>query len=114
MVDLVFEHGGMLDKYIGDAIMAVFGTLFPGTKDAENAVTVAIEMVRTLCEFNRRRLLAVEEPIENRLGIATGEVIAGSIGSSRRMDYTVIGHNVNMASRLERGKGARLNFCIPT
>ncbi len=101
MVDLVFEHGGMLDKYIGDAIMAVFGTPFPGIRDAENAVTVAIEMVRTLREFNRRRMLAGEEPIENRLGIATGEVIAGSIGSSRRMDYTVIGHNVNLASRLE-------------
>jgi adenylate cyclase len=101
MAELVLHNGGILDKYIGDAIMALFGTPFPDPDDADNAVTVAIQMMRALRELNQRRLLEGHQPIEIRLGISTGEVIVGNIGSPRRMDYTVIGHNVNVAARLE-------------
>ena len=101
MAESVFRHGGILDKYIGDSIMALFGTPFAGPNDADHAVDAAVDMVRSLCRFNQRRALAGDNPIDIRLGISTGEVIAGNIGSPRRMDYTVIGHTVNVASRVE-------------
>jgi adenylate cyclase len=101
MVEIVFEHGGMLDKYIGDAIMAVFGTAVSGGGDADNSLVVATEMIRELDRFNQRRLAGALEPIQIGVGIATGEVLAGSLGSRRRLEYTVIGDNVNLAARLE-------------
>ncbi len=101
MVEVVFAHGGMLDKYIGDAIMAVFGTALADTSDADNALMVATEMIRELVVFNERRQLAGLEAIEIGIGVATGEVLAGSLGSRRRLEYTVIGDNVNLAARLE-------------
>lgn len=101
MADIVFKHGGILDKYIGDAIMALFGTPFAGPEDADNAVSTAVEMIRAIRNFNRRRQLEGRNPIGIRLGISTGDVVAGNIGSPRRMDYTVIGHNVNVAARME-------------
>src|SRR5579864_6829245 len=101
MVEVVFTHGGMLDKYIGDAIMAVFGTAVSDASDADHALTVATEMLRELERFNERRRERNLEPIEIRIGIATGEVLAGSLGSRRRLEYTVIGDNVNLAARLE-------------
>ena len=101
MVEVVFTHGGMLDKYIGDAIMAVFGTALSDTSDADNALTVATEMVRELARFNQLRRERGVEPIDIGIGIATGEVLAGSLGSRRRLEYTVIGDNVNLAARLE-------------
>jgi adenylate cyclase len=107
MVEVVFTHGGMLDKYIGDAIMAVFGTALSDTSDADNALMVATEMIRELARFNQRRLERGLEAIEIGIGIATGEVLAGSLGSRRRLEYTVIGDNVNLAARLE---GANKHF----
>jgi adenylate cyclase len=101
MVEVVFKHGGMLDKYIGDAIMAVFGTAVANAADPDNALTAATEMIRELNRFNLRRRDAGLEPIEIGIGIATGEVLAGSLGSRRRLEYTVIGDNVNLAARLE-------------
>ncbi len=101
MVEVVFQHGGMLDKYIGDAIMAVFGTALSDTCDADNALMVATEMIKELVRFNQRRLERGLEAIEIGIGIATGEVLAGSLGSRRRLEYTVIGDNVNLAARLE-------------
>jgi adenylate cyclase len=101
MVEIVFVHGGMLDKYIGDAIMAVFGTAMSDGSDADNSLTVATEMLRELACFNQHRAERGLEPIEIRIGIATGEVLAGSLGSRRRLEYTVIGDNVNLAARLE-------------
>ncbi len=101
MVEVVFQNGGMLDKYIGDAIMAVFGTAISDVSDADNALKVASEMLRELTRFNRRRRRRGLEPIEIGIGIATGEVLAGSLGSRRRLEYTVIGDNVNLAARLE-------------
>ena len=101
MVEVVFTHGGMLDKYIGDAIMAVFGTALSNSADADNALAVGTEMIIELNRFNERRREAGQEAIDIGVGIATGEVLAGSLGSRRRLEYTVIGDNVNLAARLE-------------
>jgi adenylate cyclase len=101
MVDVIFSHEGILDKYIGDAIMAVFGAPVSNPYDADHSITVANEMMRSLRTFNARRSDDGEKPIEIGIGISTGRVLAGSIGSRKRMEYTVIGDSVNLAARLE-------------
>lgn len=101
MVDVVFAHNGILDKYIGDMIMAVFGSVRSRQDDAANAVMVGSRMMMALRELNLRRGAAGQEPINIGIGISTGDVVAGSIGSPKRLEYTVIGDRVNLAERLQ-------------
>jgi len=101
MVEVIFTRGGMLDKYLGDGLMAIFGAPVVGSVDADNALLVATDMMRALGRLNERRAEHGFEAIEIGIGLATGEVLAGSVGPVKRMAYTVIGDNVNLAARLE-------------
>ncbi len=99
MTDIVFEFDGTLDKYIGDSLMAVFGAPMEKTGDAERAILAALKMRRELTEMMNKT--KKEKRFNIRIGINTGRVVAGNIGSPKRMDYTVMGDPVNVASRLE-------------
>ena len=101
MVDIVFAHEGVLDKYMGDMIMAVFGSVLQQPDDPDNAVTVGNKMMVGLRELNTRLAARGREPIRIGVGISTGQVVAGNIGSPKRLEYTVIGNRVNIAHRLE-------------
>ncbi|MBW4467377.1 MAG: GAF domain-containing protein [Pegethrix bostrychoides GSE-TBD4-15B] len=99
MVDAVFAHKGTLDKYIGDAIMAVFGSPLPLEDHAWMAVQTALEMRSRLTVFNTER--PTHRKIKIGMGINSDSVISGNIGSSKRMEFTAIGDGVNLGSRLE-------------
>ncbi len=100
MTDLIFENGGTLDKYLGDGIMALFGAPIPKPDDPWRAVQTAIAMQRALTRMNSVAEAKGQKALQMGLGVNTGPVTAGNIGSSKRMDYTVIGDSVNLASRL--------------
>ncbi|HEY9646299.1 MAG TPA: adenylate/guanylate cyclase domain-containing protein, partial [Chroococcidiopsis sp.] len=101
MVEAVFNFEGTLDKFIGDALMAVFGAPLPLDNHGWMAVQSALDMRRRLAEFNYARRHTNQPKIRIGVGISSGEVVSGNIGSQRRMDYTVIGDGVNVSSRLE-------------
>ena len=99
MTDIVFRYGGTLDKYIGDGLMAVFGAPMEKEDDAERAVRTALEIRRQLTAM--MKTTSADRRFDIRVGLNTGRVVAGNIGSPKRMEYTVIGDPVNVASRLE-------------
>jgi len=101
MVEAIAAHDGILDKFIGDAVMALFGVPYAGSRDADNAVACALEMLQRLETLNQHRQGRGEERLAIGLGLCTGELVAGNVGSTRRMEYTVIGDTVNLAARLE-------------
>jgi adenylate cyclase len=100
VTDIIFRHDGTLDKYIGDGLMAVFGAPMERQDDAERAILAAKEMREKLAAMMAKKEGHTRK-FDIRIGINTGRVVAGNIGSPRRMDYTVIGDPVNIASRLE-------------
>ncbi|HVW07564.1 MAG TPA: GAF domain-containing protein [Bryobacteraceae bacterium] len=111
MVECIQKRGGMLDKFIGDAIMAAFGLPLPHDDDEDRAVRAAISMIEDLRVWNADRVANGKKPIDIGVGLNTDNVVSGNIGSPRRMDYTIIGDGVNLASRLEsacKQYGARI------
>ena len=100
MVDILFRYSGTLDKYVGDEIMALFGAPVDLPDAPLQAVRCALDMMKALEDFNRTRQAEGLEPIRIGIGINTGQVITGAIGSSRTLQYTAIGDAVNTASRL--------------
>ncbi|MBK5104499.1 MAG: adenylate/guanylate cyclase domain-containing protein, partial [Burkholderiales bacterium] len=101
MVDCIQREEGMLDKFIGDAIMAAFGIPVGHEDDADRAVRAAIAMLRELRAWNAQRVAEGKPPVDMGVGLNTDMVVSGNIGSKKRMDYTIIGDGVNLASRLE-------------
>lgn len=100
MVEVVFQHHGTLDKFIGDALMAVWGSPVERKDDASLAIACARDMQSTLESLNAHRTASGEEPIEIGIGLASGNCVAGAMGARRRMEFTVVGDAVNLASRL--------------
>jgi adenylate cyclase len=99
MARIIFENQGSLDKYIGDAIVAVFGSLIPLENSAQAAVKASVEMMREMVRLNKKWKTRYGFNMEMGVGINTGEVFLGNIGSPERMEFTVIGDTVNTASR---------------
>jgi adenylate cyclase len=98
-VDVVFEHGGSLDKFIGDCIMALWGAPLDDREHARHAVACALDMADTLAAFKRE--LGATSDFDVGIGIHSGPAVVGLIGSDRRREYTAIGDTVNLASRIE-------------
>jgi len=101
VTEIIFKHGGTLNKFIGDAVMAFWGAPIPQEDHATRAVETALEMIEQVKIFQQKQKEKNLPPIDIGIGINTGEMIVGNLGSAKRMDYTVIGDSVNLAARLE-------------
>ena len=101
MVDCLRQEDGMLDKFIGDAVMAAFGIPVAHSDDEDRAVRTSISMITRLADWNVIRLSEGKKPINIGIGLNTDVVVSGNIGAKKRMDYTIIGDGVNLAARLE-------------
>jgi adenylate cyclase len=102
-VDAIFAYGGTLDKFIGDAVMAFFGAPIPQEDHADRAVMAGLMMMERIDEWNEQREREGLPPVRIRVGINSGSAVVGNVGTEKRVDYTVLGSSVNIASRLESG-----------
>ena len=100
MAETVFDHQGTLDKFMGDSLMALWGAPIPFEDKELLAVRCALDMRSALQKLNAERATRQEPPLSVGMGLSAGFVVAGNLGSERRIDYTVIGEEVNLASRL--------------
>ncbi len=117
MVAEIFGAGGTLDKFIGDGIMATFGTPAPAADAADRAVRAARGMMAAMTKLNRERAARRQQPLKQRIGIHAGPAIVGNVGTHQRLEFTVIGDTVNVASRIEEackrmGKAAMLSAAV--
>jgi adenylate cyclase len=101
MIETTFKHDGTLDKFLGDAVMSIFGAPIAHPDHAARAVRTAVAMQAGVVALNEKRAAEGKEPIQVGVGVSAGEVVAGTVGTEERMEYTVIGDSVNLASRLE-------------
>jgi adenylate cyclase len=101
MVAVVFRHHGTVDKFVGDMVMALFGAPVDDRQHADHAVAAAVDMVRELAQLNQKWTAEGKPSLDIGIGVSSGDMIAGNIGSSSIMSYTVIGDNVNLGARLE-------------
>jgi len=102
-VDAIFAYGGTLDKFIGDAVMAFFGAPIPQDDHADRAILAGMMMQERIGEWNAEREKSDLPPVRIRVGINSGPAVVGNVGTEKRVDYTVLGSSVNIASRLESG-----------
>ena len=102
-VDAIFQYGGTLDKFIGDAVMAFFGAPIPQEDHADRAIMAGLMMMERVDEWNEQREREGLPPVKIRVGINSGAAVVGNVGTEKRVDYTVLGSSVNIASRLESG-----------
>ncbi len=101
MTDVIFNHEGTLNKFMGDAIMAFWGAPLEDSQYAQKSVSAALQMIRAIEDFNNRNLKNNYPQLKIGIGIHTGKVIVGNIGSEKRIDYTILGDNVDLTSQLE-------------
>jgi adenylate cyclase len=101
MVDIIFKHGGTVDKFIGDSILGIFGAPIQYPDHAARACLAAFEMAEQLRVLQERWKAEGKTPLRMGIGVSTGEVVVGNLGSEQRFDYTVIGDAVNLGARLE-------------
>jgi adenylate cyclase len=102
-VDAIFAYGGTLDKFIGDAVMAFFGAPIEQEDHADRAIMAGLMMMERIDEWNAQRESEGLPPVRIRVGINSGPAVVGNVGTEKRVDYTVLGSSVNIASRLESG-----------
>lgn len=102
-VDAIFAYGGTLDKFIGDAVMAFFGAPIPQDDHADRAIMAGLMMMSRIEQWNAEREQQGLPPVRIRVGINSGPAVVGNVGTEKRVDYTVLGSSVNIASRLESG-----------
>jgi adenylate cyclase len=106
-------HGGVIDKFVGDSAMLVFGVPEPGPADARNALRCAHALVAEIADWNRARQATGEDRVEIGIGVHCGEVFCGAVGDEARLEFTVLGDTVNVASRLEQeAKAASLRLIV--